>query len=650
MINDYEFGNRRFFLVGGMLIILLIFVGRLFYLQVLVDDYKAFADSNAFLKKTQYPSRGMMYDRNGKLLVYNQPAYEVMMIMREVAPFDTLDFCQTLGITKEQFDKRISDIKDRRLNPGYSSYTPQLFLSQLSAVEYGALQEKLYRFPGFYSQNRTIREYAFKSAALVLGNIGEVSPSDIKKDNYYVQGDESGRFGLEKSYEQQLRGEKGVEILLRDAHGRIKGRYENGKHDKMPVSGKNLSLTLDVDLQMYGELLMSNKIGAIVAIEPATGEILAMVSSPSYDPSILLGRQRGKNYAELQKNVQKPLLNRPIMSAYPPGSTFKVAQALVFLEEDIITTETTYPCSMGFYSGNFRLGCHAHASPLNLPYAVSNSCNAYFCYGLKAMLDNRRKYPRIHDGLDRWRDMMVDQGFGYPLGIDLPSEKRGLIPNSTYYSKIYGERRWNPITLISISIGQGEILATPLQICNFSATIANRGWFVTPHLVKKVENDTISTAYVTRRYTNIDPIHYQPMVEGMHMAVEAGTARIGRIDGIPMAGKTGTAQNPHGRDHSIFMGFAPVENPQIAIAVYVENAGFGATYAVPIASLMVEKYITGSVNEQRKWVEDRMIQTEIDQYSIRTPYVPPPKVNAVVTEETQDEFTRELEGNDTPNY
>lgn len=646
MINDYKYYKRQYFIIGGIIIVLLIYIIRLFFLQIVSEDYKRFADSNAFLKKTLYPSRGLMYDRNGKLLVYNQPAYDVMLIMREIGDFDTIDFCNTLGITKEQFDKRIEEIKDRRLNPGYSSYTPQEFTTQLSAVEYGALQEKLYRFPGFYIQNRTVRQYSYNSAALILGNIGEVSPKDIQDDPYYALRDISGRFGIEKSYEHVLRGEKGVEILLRDAHGRIKGKYEEGEFDQSPISGKNLKLTLDIDLQQYGEMLMANKIGAVVAIEPSTGEILAMVASPTYDPSILIGRQRGKNYMALQSDPNKPLFNRAIMAAYPPGSTFKVAQGLVLQEEQIITPSTAYPCSMGFYSGSFRLGCHAHPSPLQLAASVAHSCNAYYCYGLKAMLDNRKKYGSYAEALDKWRDLMVLQGFGYTLGVDLPGEKRGLIPNSNFYDKIYGQRRWNAVTLISIAIGQGEVLATPLQIANFCATIANRGWYVTPHLVREIENDTIPKQYRQKKNTTINPEYYAPEVEGMYNAVEGGTARVGRIEGIPMGGKTGTAQNPHGKDHSIFMGFAPVDNPKIAIAVYVENAGFGATYAVPIASLMVEKYLNDTISDSRKWMEERIKLTEIGPNGIKTNYVVPEKetdqLREIITEtETESEHDTE---------
>ncbi len=608
MRKDYNLAKRRYVIGGLVLLVACIYIIRLFSLQVLDEGYKLSAEGNAFLKKTQYPSRGLIYDRNGKLLVFNQPAYDVMMIVREVQPFDTLDFCETLGITREQFDKRLKDMKDRRLNPGYSSYTPQTFMSQLSVQDYGRLQEKLYRFPGFFIQNRMIRQYTYPVAGNLLGNIREVSMQDIKRDDYYVRGDYMGDLGLERSYEEVLRGEKGVEVLLRDAHGRIQGQYEEGRYDVAPVSGKNLTLSLDVDLQAYGEKLMKNKIGAIVAIEPSTGEILAMVSSPTYDPSLLTGRERGANYMKLRQNPYRPLYDRALMAAYPPGSTFKPTQGLILLNEGIITPHTVYPCSKGFIAGRLKVGCHAHAAPLALMPALETSCNAFFCYGFRSMVDNRKKYGSPDKAFEIWKNYLVSMGYGYRLGIDLPSESRGYIPNSGVYNKVYGEHRWSALTVISVSIGQGEILATPLQIANLSATIANRGHFYTPHLVREIQDSTINADYTTPRHTTIAPHYYDYIVEGMRMAVTGGTCRIGAIPGIEVCGKTGTAQNPHGRDHSAFIGFAPMNNPKIAIAVYVENAGFGATYGVPIGSLMMEKYLNGEIAPERKYLEERMFQ------------------------------------------
>lgn len=612
--RKFTLENRRYVIGGAVIVLVLIFIIRLFILQIVDSDYKAWADSNAFLKKTLYPSRGMIYDRNGKLLVYNQPAYDVMLIMREVQPFDTLDFCRVLGITREQFVKRIADIKNRRLNPGYSSYVPQVFMNQLSAQEYGVLQEKLYKFPGFYIQNRTIREYEYPNAANVLGSIGEVNRKDIERDDYYVQGDYSGRTGVERSYEKVLRGVKGVEILLRDAHGRIKGRYEEGRHDVAPESGKNLTLAIDMELQAYGEKLMQNKLGGIVMIEPATGEVLCMVSSPSFDPSILVGRQRGKNHRMLEKDPNKPLFDRPLMAQYPPGSTFKPTQGLIFLQEGVITPDTRYTCAHGYTFRGGKPACHGHPSPLDLVAAIATSCNSYFCWGLHDMLDSHRRYPNIQTGFDIWKNHLVSMGYGYTLGIDLPGEKRGYIPNSKVYDKIY-RGRWNSSTIISIAIGQGEILATPLQICNLAATVANRGYFLTPHVVKEIQDTPLDTFYTRKRYPTIDAKYYDVIAEGMRGAVIGGTAgatcRGANIPDVEVCGKTGTAENPHGKDHSVFMGFAPYKDAKVAICVFVENAGFGATYAVPIGRLMLQKYLKGEVPESDKAIEEYIMNAII---------------------------------------
>lgn len=605
--RKYILENRKYVFLGAIVLIVLVFIFRLFYLQIINNDYKAWADSNAFMKKTLNPARGAIYDRNGELLVYNQLNYEVMMIMREIQPFDTLDFCLTLGITKEQFLKRMEDVKDRKLNPGYSSYTPQMFMNHLSTDEYGVLQEKLYKFPGFYVQSRTIREYAYPHAAHLLGNIGEVNRRDIENDPYYVQGDYSGRAGVESSYEEYLRGVKGVEILLRDAHGRIKGKYEEGIHDVAATPGRNLTLSIDVTLQAYAEELMKNRRGSIVMIEPATGEVLCMVSSPSYDPSLLVGKERGKNHVMLEENPARPLFDRTTMSFYPPGSTFKVAQALVFLQENVIVPETSYSCNGlgGYPLGRGKPACHGHYSPISLIPALATSCNSYFCWGLHDMLDNRRRYATIQEGFEVWKNHIVSMGFGYKLGIDLPSEKRGYIPNSKVYDNIY-KGRWNSQTIISTAIGQGEITTTPLQICNLAATVANRGYFITPHVVKAIQDTVLDNQYLEKRHPTVDQRHYIPVAEGMHQAVVAGTCWRAAIPGIQVAGKTGTAQNPHGDNHSIFMGFAPFENPKVAITVFVENVGYGGTYAVPIGRLMMEMYLNKELSEESLVLEEQM--------------------------------------------
>lgn len=596
-MRDYNLEKRKFVIAGVAIAIVFGYILRLFTLQIMSDDYKKNAASNAFLNKVQYPARGAIYDREGRLMVYNQPAYDVMVVMREVEHLDTLDFCQTLGITKEYFIKRMADIKNRALNPGYSRYTEQVFMSQLPAEEFAVFQEKLFRFPGFYVQRRTTRQYTYDVAAHVLGDVAEVSKRDIEEDDYYRSGDYIGIQGVERSYEKELRGEKGVEILLRDAHGRIQGRYKDGALDKLPVPGKNLTLGLDVELQALGERLLEGKIGSIVAIEPSTGDILCMVSAPSYDPHLMVGRDRGKHHLELSRDKWKPLLNRAVSGTYPPGSTFKTTQALTFMQEGIISpTQTLYPCYHGFVYRGLRVGCHAHPSPLSLVPALATSCNGYFCWGLYYMFGNRTKYKTVQEAMTTWKDYMVSMGFGYRLGVDIPGERRGMIPNAAFYDKAY-RGSWNGLTVISIAIGQGEVTLTPLQIANLGATIANRGYFITPHVVHSIEGGELDSLYRTRRYTKVEPRYYEEVVKGMRQAVLAGTCRGANIPGIEVCGKTGTAEN-RGHDHSAFMGFAPMDNPKIAIAVYVENSGFGAVYGVPIGKLMMEKYLKGELSPE----------------------------------------------------
>lgn len=607
--RNYDLEKRKYAIGGAVIFIVLIFLIRLLSLQIMSEDYKKNADSNAFLKKIQYPSRGVIYDRNGKLLVYNQPAYDITVIMKEITSLDTADLCRTLKITPEFLRKRFKDLKDRRLNPGYSPYTNQVLLTQLSAEDCGIFQEKLFKFPGFYIQRRTIRQYNYDAGAHILGDIGEVSKTEMEDDEYYILGDFIGKLGVERSYEKQLRGEKGIEVLLRDARGRIQGNHMDGKFDKAPVAGKNLTLSLDIELQKLGERLLEGKIGSIVAIEPSTGEVLCLVSSPSYDPRLMVGRNRGKNHLQLARDPWKPLLNRAIMGAYPPGSTFKTSQALTFLQEGIITPSTPYTCNGGFNYRGLHVGCHAHGSPLPLLPAIATSCNAYFCWGLYHMIGARQKYGSVQNAMNTWRDYMVSMGFGYPLGIDLPGEKRGMIPNAKYYDKAY-RGSWNGLTIISISIGQGEVTLTPLQIANLGATIANRGYYITPHVVKSIENDAIDTLYTQKKYTKVDRIHYEEVVEGMRMAVTGGTCRMANLPDIEVCGKTGTAQN-RGKDHSAFMGFAPMNNPKIAIAVYVENGGFGAVYGVPIGRLMIEQYLKGELTPQ-----DEELATDIQNRRI----------------------------------
>jgi len=593
MKHDLDY--RKYVIGGIAVVIVIVYTVRLFVLQIMSDDYRKSADSNAFLKKIEYPSRGVISDRNGELLVYNQPAYDIMVVMNEAKDrLDTLEFCQALGISKAYFIKRMNDIKDRNKNPGYSRFTQQLFMAQLSNQDFSVFREKLFRFPGFYIQQRSIRQYQYPYAAHVLGDVAEVSESDIENDDYYQAGDFIGKLGIERYYEKQLRGEKGVQILLRDAHGRIKGKYQNGMYDSRPVAGKDLTLSLDIKLQALGERLLEGKIGSIVAIEPATGEVLCMVSSPTYDPRLMVGRQRGKNHKILAANVWKPLLNRSIMGQYPPGSTFKTSQALTYMTEGIISPGTAFSCAHGFSFKGLHVGCHGHGSPLAIVDALSTSCNAYFCWGLYYMIGNRKKYRSAHDAMNVWRDYMVSMGFGYKLGIDLPGEKRGLIPNGDYYNNAY-KGSWNGLTVISISIGQGEVNLTPLQIANLGATIANRGYYITPHVVKKIRGEALDSAFTEKHYTKASRSSYDWVVSGMRSSVIKGTCKAANRSDYLVCGKTGTAQN-RGQDHSVFMGFAPMDDPKIAIAVYVENGGFGADYGVPIGSLMMEQYINGKLS------------------------------------------------------
>lgn len=615
MRKDYSLEKRKYVIIAFVLIIAAIYIVRLFDLQVVDTRYKEYADSNAFLRKAIYPSRGIVYDRNGKVVVFNQPAYDVMMIPKDTHQFDTLDLCTTLGITREQFDKRMADMRDKRLNPGYSSFTPQRFITHLSAADYGRLQEKMYRFPGFFIQKRILRQYNYNCAANIVGNIREVSQRDIDNDSYYSPGDYTGDMGIERSYEKYLRGTKGAEILIRNAYGRIEGRYDDGAHDIDAVVGKNLTLSIDIELQQYAESLMVNKTGAVVAIEPSTGEILAMVTSPSYDPSLLVGRKRGNNYAMLRKDPGNPLFDRALQAGYPPGSTFKPTQGLIFMQEGIITPQTPFPCYHGYVSGRLKVGCHAHGSPLPLKPAIATSCNAYFCYGFKSMIDRRGKYGSPAQAFEVWKNHLVSMGFGYRLGIDLPGESRGFLPNAKYYSRAYGENRWSANTIISVAIGQGEVLATPLQLANECATIANRGWFITPHVVKEIEDTVMPSQYTDRRYPTVESRYYEEIAEGMRMAVLGGTCRTANLPGIEVCGKTGTAQNPHGRDHSAFIGFAPYHNPRIAVCAYIENAGFGATYGVPIGSLVMEKFLNDSISPARKDLERRMMTSSVTGHS-----------------------------------
>lgn len=592
-MKDVNLENRKFVIASIALVVVVGYIFRLAYLQLGSNEYEDKAKHNAIYNKVLFPSRGAIYDRNGKLLVYNEPAYDVMVITREAKDIDTLELCKALNMTREQFDLRMEEIKDTRKNPAYSSYSQQLFIPQISASDYSVLQEKLFRFKGFYVRERNVRQYKYPNAAHILGDVAEVSQFDIEKDDYYNAGDFIGKQGVERSYEKELRGTKGVEVLLRDARGKIQGRYQNGELDSLPHPGKDITLSIDIELQALGERLMQGKRGSIVAIEPSTGEILCMVSAPTYSPKDLVGKDRGKHIMQMVKNPSRPMLNRAISGTYPPGSTFKPGQALTFLQEHIVTSGTPFPCTGGFRYRNLKVGCHSHPSPITMQPAIATSCNGYFCWGLYHMFNNRSRYATTQEAMTTWKDYMVSMGFGYRLGVDLPGEARGMIPNADYYDKHL--KRWNALTVISISIGQGEVTLTPLQIANQGATIANRGHYITPHIVKSIKGGAIADSLKAVHHTKVDPAYYEYIVGGMRSAVLSGTCSGAKNPWYEVCGKTGTAQN-RGHDHSAFMGFAPRNNPQIAVAVYVENGGFGAAFGVPIGALIMEQYIRGELS------------------------------------------------------
>lgn len=601
--NSYS--NRRFVIIVIMLSIGAIFIARLFYLQLINDSYKLSANNNVLRYDTEYPARGLVYDRNGKLLVYNEATYDLMVTPQYVSDdVDTTELCRLLGIAEGGYSKRIKKATT------YSIYAASIFEKEISKESYGFLQEKLHRFPGFFVQARTLRKYPLSIAAHTLGYIGEVGPGVVKKDSYYKSGDYIGISGLEKSYEKELRGKKGLKIRMVDVFKQAKGSFQNGKYDSVSIAGQDLYTTLDADLQEYGEKLMKNKRGSVVAIDPSTGEILALVSSPTYDPNLLAGHDRAKNYVKLLSDkVEIPLFNRALMAQYPPGSTFKILNALVGQQVGVLTEETRYPCNQGFQMGNVKVKCHVHPSPLNLSQSIQNSCNSYYSYAFKAIID-KSGFKTVREAFNNWRSIVLSFGFGQKFNFDLPNELSGNIPTAEHYDKLHGKNKWKALSIISLGIGQGEILVTPLQLANFTAIMANRGFFYIPHIVKGIGKEKhIQKRYTTKMLTKVDDKYFGVAVEGMHQVIEAGTGRIAQIPKIKMAGKTGTAQNPHGEDHSIFILFAPLDNPKIAISVIVENGGFGAEWAAPIASLMVEKYLNGVV--KREDLEKRMFDGKI---------------------------------------
>jgi penicillin-binding protein 2 len=585
------FLSRKYTIITLIVLASFILVVRLFIIQVVKDSYRLSAENNVLRYVTQYPARGLIYDRNGKLIVYNQAAYDLMVIPNQTSNIDTTTLCDILGITRDLFRERM------KAAISYSRRAPSVLLKQISDETYARLQEKMFTYPGFYVQPRTLRKYSRPVGAHVLGYVSEVDESIIKKNPYYKSGDYIGKSGIEEAYEKELRGKRGVKIYLIDVLSRVKGSYSNGSMDTLSVQGSDLVSSIDIDLQEYGELLMKNKRGSIVAIEPKTGEVITLVSSPNYDPSLLVGRERSDNYSKLSADSLKPLFNRALMASYPPGSTFKPINGLIALQEQVITPETRFSCNNGY----LFVGCHSHSSPLDLQGAIMNSCNSYFCQAYRRVLENR-KYYSVSQAYDKWKEYVNSFGFGIKLGTDFINELPGFIPEGSYYDKYYGKNGWKALTIISMSIGQGEVGTTPLQLANMTAAIANRGYYYSPHIIKAVRDSAgLDPRFTTKHVIDIDSANFESVISGMDAAVNGGagkTAGVAAIKDIIVCGKTGTAQNPHGKEHSVFIAFAPKDDPKIAIMVLVENAGYGATYAAPIASLIIEKYLKGEVSNK----------------------------------------------------
>ena len=600
-MNQYT--DRRYVFAVAIILVGLLFMVRLFHIQVIDKSYEQYALSNAQSVRVIYPARGLIYDRNGEIMVYNKAAYDIMVTPRLLEPFDTTELCEILKISRESAKERLKSARS------YSYRVPSVFMKQVSYENAALFQEKMFQFPGLYVQTRTLREYTSPIASHALGYVGEVDQAILDSDPYYQLGDYIGVSGVEKAYEEYLRGQKGKNIFLKDVHNQTIESYQDGRLDVMVEVGKNLTTTLDMELQEYGEKLLSPYVGSVVALEPSTGEVLALVSAPTYSPDLLVGRSLGVEFGKLATDTLNPLFNRALMAQYPPGSTFKTIMGLIGLQEKVISPKTKHHCYYGFYVGNIHTRCHLHETPLNLIEAIQNSCNTYFINVLKSILQDV-KFSNTAEAYNNWRNHLLSMGLTQPLGIELTNELDGNIPSPDYFNRIYGENHWNYLTIRSLAIGQGELLATPLQMANMTATIANRGYYITPHLVREIEGEeSIDESYQERHITTIDTSCYGPIVEGMDLVVNGGTgstARNAKVKGITVCGKTGTAENPHGNDHSIFIAFAPKENPKIAIAVYVENQGFGTTYAAPIASLMIEKYLTGEV--KRGWYENWVMQ------------------------------------------
>lgn len=601
----------------GLCLMACVLIAKLFAIQILDDKYKINASNNSMVYDIIYPTRGIIYDRNGKIIVGNKVAYDILVTPKEVEPFDTLLLADALNITPEFLRGKMAEYRKNRKRIGYQS---MVMLKQIPPETYMKFAEIQYKFKGFKGQVRSIRDYPVNAGGNLLGYVSEVDQSYIKRHpGEYRPGDYAGKTGIEAAREKELRGKKGYHIYLRNSHNQIEDKYRDGEMDQEAVPGKDIVTTIDADLQQYGQLLMQNKVGSLVAIEPSTGEILTMVSSPGIDVEMLA--DIGKHYTEIVSDPHKPMFNRAVQAPYPPGSVFKLVNGLIGLQEGVLKPEYTYPCNKGYYFGSHKLGCHAHRSPLNLEEAIMMSCNGYFCYVMKNILENK-KYKGPGEALDKWHEYLESFGFGHKLGSDFPSELGGTIPTSAYYNKIYGKGGWKFTTVISISIGQGEIGATPLQIANMCAIMANRGHYYIPHIIKDSDSLKIDQKYKERQYTLVDTTHFYQVIDGMWRAVNSGfgsggTASIAAVPGLDICGKTGTAQNPRGADNSVFICFAPKENPKIAVAAYIENGGFGATWACPIASLLVEKYLNGTIDEKRKPLEQRVLDGNL-MSSVRT--------------------------------
>ncbi|OQX76687.1 MAG: penicillin-binding protein 2 [Bacteroidetes bacterium 4484_276] len=599
--NTYE--GRKLVIIGIFILIGMIFIVRLFFVQVVNKKYVLSATNNVLRYVTQYPARGLVYDRNGNLLVYNEAAYDLMVIPKQVEEIDTIEFCKLIGIEKEDFIINLQRAKK------YSSHKASIFEEQISKENYGYLEERLYRYPGFYVQPRTLRKYPIAIAAHTLGYVGEVNQREIEKGPYYRMGDYIGKSGVEKAYEDELRGKKGLKIKIVDVFNREKGSYMDGRFDTLAVTGNDLFLTIDAGLQAYGEKLMKNKKGSIVAIEPSTGEILALITSPAYDPNLLIGRVRSENYNLLYEDTLKPLFNRALLAMYPPGSSFKPMMALIGLQEGVLTRATEYPCAG---ETALPIKCsHNHDSPLDLVHAIEQSCNPYFWNVFKSVVDNP-KYSSIRWAFIKWREYMTSFNLGVTFDSDLLVERGGNVPQPEYYDKYFGKNVWRSMTIRSLSIGQGELLITPMQLANLSAILANRGFYYKPHIVRAIKEDgEITTLEFEKKQTLVEAQYFDPVIEGMHLVYsgEHGTARWYAPDTIAMCGKTGTVQNPHGENHSVFFAFAPMDSPQIAISVIVENGGYGSKYGAPIATLMMEKYILGEF--KKPWFEKKMLEDDL---------------------------------------